>query len=191
MRILCRYFNVLWRKFQRSCEYTRILNWYILVRYGIRYDIVYLACSKKLTCSQFSPPHETNSMMCRLQSSFPVNLVQKYRNWGQDLQKLLQNVYCHVCLRTTVYILSWGRQSMLAKMFKRTFGLCLSVKLIKLPTTFIMHKIPVRASHVRLASSTADAQIPCLHCILVRRLHSTLQPTRCSQFLPQLNPAVY
>ena len=26
----------------------------------IRYDIVYLTCSKKLTCSQLSPPHGTN-----------------------------------------------------------------------------------------------------------------------------------
>ena len=25
-----------------------------------RYDIVYLTCSKKLTCSQLSPPHKTN-----------------------------------------------------------------------------------------------------------------------------------
>jgi len=26
----------------------------------IQYDIVYLTCSKKLTCSQLSPPHGTN-----------------------------------------------------------------------------------------------------------------------------------
>jgi len=30
------------------------------IRYDtIRYDSVYLACSKKLTCSQLSPPHGT------------------------------------------------------------------------------------------------------------------------------------
>ena len=29
-------------------------------KYTIRYDTVYLTCSKKLTCSQLSPPHRTN-----------------------------------------------------------------------------------------------------------------------------------
>jgi len=28
--------------------------------YTVQYDIVYLTCSKKLTCSQLSPPHGTN-----------------------------------------------------------------------------------------------------------------------------------
>jgi len=29
----------------------------------IRHDIMYLACSKKLTCSQLSPPHKTNKKL--------------------------------------------------------------------------------------------------------------------------------
>jgi len=32
----------------------------VCVALKIRYDIVYLMCSKKLTCSQLSPPHTTN-----------------------------------------------------------------------------------------------------------------------------------
>ena len=33
----------------------------LTIRYDtIRYNVVYLTCSKKLTCSQLSPPHGTN-----------------------------------------------------------------------------------------------------------------------------------
>ena len=32
-------------------------------RSTIRYDSVYLTCSKKLTCSQLSPPHGTNKKL--------------------------------------------------------------------------------------------------------------------------------
>ena len=48
---------VLNRQMLVSCRYFMIVL--------IRYDSVYLACSKKLTGSQLSPPHGTNKKLKR------------------------------------------------------------------------------------------------------------------------------
>jgi len=42
--------------------HVRVILQFIVTIYDdtIQYDVVYLTCSKKLTCSQLSPPHGTN-----------------------------------------------------------------------------------------------------------------------------------
>ena len=53
----------------------------------IRYDNVYLACSKKLTCSQLSPPHGTNKKLKCETKNKTMSMIQSRCHDGSPVGK--------------------------------------------------------------------------------------------------------
>ena len=79
----------------------------LIVRYDtIRYDTVYLTCSKELTGSQFSLPHGTNKICKRKKNKSKLTSMIRHRCWWSPGQCRFKH-YSSICLWTCGWQVNW------------------------------------------------------------------------------------